>query len=71
MVDRDVDLGVPGTNAFETFERGETVLYVVHDRETNEGVYELRQLLNPRRAPDGRYGKIWLKPKGDPNADWS
>jgi hypothetical protein len=40
MVDSDVDLGVPGTNAFETFEHGEIVLYVVHDRETNEGVYD-------------------------------
>ena len=70
MADHDVYLGIPGITAFENYEHGRTVLYVVHDRETPETVHALRQLLIRRRAPFGRYDKIFVKSKSDPSAEW-
>jgi hypothetical protein len=74
MVHNKVDLDVPGVSeSFETFEGGGTVLYVVHDLQSGdaEGLYALRQRLNPLLAPDGRYATYRLKAKDDPSADWA
>jgi hypothetical protein len=72
MVHHNVDLKISGTEAYECLgERGENTLYVIHDRETNEGIDTLRKSLIPRRAPDGRHDRILFRVKTDPNADWS
>jgi hypothetical protein len=72
MVHKPVNLGIHGTDAFETWEDGiGTVLWVVHDRSNSEDLHALRQELNKLLSPNGRYELYKLKARNDPNADWS
>jgi hypothetical protein len=72
MVHNPVDLGLHGTDAFETWEDGTgTVLWVTHDRSSPNELDALRQDLHKLLSPDGRYERYWLKPRDDPNAEWS
>jgi hypothetical protein len=72
MVHNPVDLGLHGTEAFETWEDGiGTVLWVTHDRSAPEDLHALREELNKRRSPNGRYDGLCLKVRDNPNADWS
>ncbi len=66
-----VDLHIPGIEAFADYEGADLVLYVVHDRTSAESVHDLRKLLNPHLAPGGKFFTYRLKPKGDPDANWS
>ena len=72
MVHNPVDLGIPGTDAYETWEDGiGTVFWVSHDRDSSEDLRALRQELSKRFLPDGRYNRWFLKAKNDPNASWT
>lgn len=72
MVHKRVALGLPGTEAFATWEDGiGDVLWVTHDRYNPEDLHALRQELNKLLSPNDRYERYPLRAKDDPNADWS